>query len=305
LPTTAAAITGSAPVFNQWNHIAVCRSGTSTRLFLNGIQQGSTFTDSKNYGAVSLTVGKDNAGSTHVTGNMSNIRIVKGTALYTGPFVPPQAPLTAVTNTQLLMNFSNGAIFDYATGAVLETVGDTKLNTTIKKYGTASIAFDGAGDSLDFVPNPVGSFSQRGSWTIEMWVYPTNLSVAQYFYSQNTSNFLQLVISSTGFLQVDRSGVGTAITSSSALTINTWQHVALVSDGTNLKLYVNGTQTGNTIAVGTQVDPSSSIIRIGAYQNSGGAPTLPFYGYLDDIRISRYARYTANFTPPTSALPVF
>jgi hypothetical protein len=115
---------------------------------------------------------------------------------------------------------------------------------------------------------------------------------------------LQIATNVNGYLLVDRSGVGTAITSSNPLSLNTWQFVALVSDGTNLRLYINGTQSGSTVAVGTQVSPASAIIRIGAYQNSGGSPTLGFNGYIDEFRITQgISRYTANFTPPTAAFP--
>jgi hypothetical protein len=206
----------------------------------------------------------------------------------------------------LLLNGTNAGIYDASTLNDFETVGNAQVSTSIRRYGLSSIAFDGSGDSLDVKPTTPNLFSQRGAYTIEMWIYPTNLSVAQYFYSQNTGNFLQFAISSSGFLQVDRSGVGVAITSSSSLTINTWQYVTLVSDGTNLRLYVDGVQTGSTVSVGTQVDPSSQIIRIGAYQNSGGAPTFPFYGNIQDFRITRgIARYTTTFTPPTAPLPDF
>lgn len=303
----AAVITGPAMSLNVWTHLAISKRSGSSRLFVNGIQAGSTYTTNQDYAAsAAVTIGKDSAGSTVVTGYMSNVRIVKGTGLYASNFVPQNTPLTAVTNTSLLLNATNAGIYDASTINNFETVGNAQVNTSIKRYGLSSIAFDGNGDSLDVRPMSPGLFSQRGAYTIEMWIYPTNLSVAQYFYSQVTTNFLQLAISSSGFLQVDRSGVGVAITSSSSLTINTWQYVTLVSDGTNLRLYINGTQSGSTVSVGTQADPSSAILRIGAYQNNGGSPTFPFYGNIQDFRITRgIARYTTTFTPPAAPLPDF
>lgn len=294
------------PTPNCWYHLAVVRRGSTLTLYVNGIS-GATATNSTSIPANTVIIGisAHDAQGTY-SGYFSGMRLLKDTALYTSNFVPQNAPPTPVTNTSLLLNGTNAGIYDASTLNNFETVGNAQVSTSIRRYGLSSIAFDGSGDSLDVKPTTPNLFSQRGAYTIEMWIYPTNLSVAQYFYSQNTGNFLQFAISSSGFLQVDRSGVGVAITSSSSLTINTWQYVTLVSDGTNLRLYVDGVQTGSTVSVGTQVDPSSQIIRIGAYQNSGGAPTFPFYGNIQDFRITRgIARYTTTFTPPTAPLPDF
>lgn len=99
---------------NVWYHIAVCRSGTSTKMFLNGVQEGSTFTDTLNYvvGAnrpVIMGNGTGSPGSTVFNGKISNLRVIKGTALYTANFTPPAAPLSPVTNTTLLLGAVSGA----------------------------------------------------------------------------------------------------------------------------------------------------------------------------------------------------
>jgi len=294
---------------NTWTHIAVVRVGTTTTMYVNGANAGS-FTDTSPYLAQQFQVGKA-WDANYFGGYISCFRVVIGASVYKTPFTPSWYPLNAVANTSLLLLFypfaalGNGAqIYDNAEQNDLETVGNAQISTTIKKYGTGSLYFDGTGDSLDFKPTSVEAFSQKGSWTIECWIYPLNLSSSSYFYSQNTTNFLQLSTNSNGYLIVDRSGVGSAIVSTSPLSLNTWQFIALVSDGTNLRLYINGTQSGSTVAVGTQVAPASAIIRIGAYQNSGGAPTIGFNGYIDDFRITQgIARYTTTFTPPTAAFP--
>jgi hypothetical protein len=101
-------------------------------------------------------------------------------------------------------------------------------------------------------------------------------------------------------LYVDRSGVGNLITAGAAISLNTWTHIAMVSEGSTVKLYINGTQSGSTANYST-VTASAATTRIGAYQNSGGSATLPYTGYIDDLRVTRgFARYTANFTPPTT-----
>jgi hypothetical protein len=70
------------------------------------------------------------------------------TAFVYSSFTPPTAPLTAVTNTQLLCNFTNAGILDNAMMNDLETVGNAQISTSVKKYGTGSMYFDGTGDWL-------------------------------------------------------------------------------------------------------------------------------------------------------------
>jgi hypothetical protein len=110
---TTDSITGSALSTSTWYHLAVSRSGTVTKMFINGSQVGSSYTDTTNYlnSSARPSVGTNGAslGSNNLGGYISNLRILKGTALYTSNFTVPTAPLTAVTNTQLLLNAVSGA----------------------------------------------------------------------------------------------------------------------------------------------------------------------------------------------------
>jgi hypothetical protein len=79
----------------SWHHIAVARSGTSTRLFVDGTQVGSTWTDTVNYEPCRCSIGLpgDGLGSTslYFDGWVDAVRVTKGTARYTGTFTPPAA----------------------------------------------------------------------------------------------------------------------------------------------------------------------------------------------------------------------
>lgn len=120
-------INGGSPSVGAWSHVAVCRSGTSTRMFLNGVQVGSTYTDTTTYlqtasrpaiGASGFTLG-----TVSLDGRISNLRVVVGTALYTGTFTPPTSPLTAISGTQLLCCANPAAITDASANAYSITVG--------------------------------------------------------------------------------------------------------------------------------------------------------------------------------------
>jgi hypothetical protein len=81
---------------NSWNHIAVARSGTSLRIYVNGSQVGSTYTNSQSYTLAggALRIGGPGGSEYNITGYIDDVRITKGTARgYTGASItPPTAP---------------------------------------------------------------------------------------------------------------------------------------------------------------------------------------------------------------------
>jgi hypothetical protein len=82
---------GSNPASNTWHHIAVARSGTATKLFVNGTQVGSTFTDTRNYASTQFCFGGETSWFSSVGAYYDEIRITKGVARYTANFTPPIA----------------------------------------------------------------------------------------------------------------------------------------------------------------------------------------------------------------------
>jgi hypothetical protein len=89
-------LSSTIPAANQWHHLAVSRSGTSTRLFINGTQSGSTYTDTFNYGCASgrpwFGALADGTGTLYYNGLIDDVRITKGYARYTTTFTPPTGP---------------------------------------------------------------------------------------------------------------------------------------------------------------------------------------------------------------------
>ncbi len=93
---TGVRISGNvATASGAWHHIALSKSGTSTRLFINGTQSGATYTDSNNYlsGTGRPTIGADgnSLGSNGYNGYMDELRVTKGVARYTANFTAPTA----------------------------------------------------------------------------------------------------------------------------------------------------------------------------------------------------------------------
>jgi len=92
--SSADRITSTAIVISTWYHIAVCRSSGSTRLFINGTQSGSTYTDATTYLASNALIGASYGGGASIVnflnGNIDDLRITKGVARYTANFTAPQ-----------------------------------------------------------------------------------------------------------------------------------------------------------------------------------------------------------------------
>jgi len=286
---------------NEWNHVAVVRNGNNTQIYVNGVASGSPQTTSYTIGnsPTNPWIGGYQNGSELMVGYITNLRFVNGTAVYTSNFTPPTAPLTAITNTQLLLNCTNAGIIDNAGKNDIETVGNAQISTSVKKYGTGSIYFDGTGDRLVCAGSATNSLG-TGNFTIEAWGYPTGTSVVRFIAGTGevAGTWSLGVDNSSGLIKFWKSSNTLAISSSSNATMNAWNHIAVVRSGTTLTMYLNGASVGST------TDSSNYTVEtviVGDYGNLNGQP---WQGYIDDLRITKgYARYTANFTPPTQAFP--
>ena len=92
----------TVPSLRTWNHVAICRSGTTLRIFLNGTVIHSVTNSNSVASAGDFNIGSRSNGLGGFPGAISNLRLIKGTALYTASFTPPSSPLSNVTNTKLL-----------------------------------------------------------------------------------------------------------------------------------------------------------------------------------------------------------
>ena len=307
---------------NQWAHVAVARQSGTLRIFVNGVQCTTTgsMPSSLNISAT-INIARSNYNNANfIYGYLSDLRVVKGTAVYTANFTPPTAPLTAISGTSFLMSCTNAGIFDNAAMFDFETVGGAQVSTVQKKFGTGSLYFDGAGDYLQMPATQNVAFG-TGDFTIEFWAYSGDVSGSTQRGHLQTSTtaggfstgyttgitFFQGANSSLGILNGGLAvalGTGSSyvvVGGSAVLTANQWQHIALTRSGTNARLFVDGVQVGSTVTHSYSLDATNMVLG-GYYQTS----YYLYLGYLDEVRITKgYARYTANFTPPTAAFPDF
>jgi len=283
-----------------WFHIAIVRSSGTWTLYVNGKSAGTT-TVGGTYDFASTTgwsVGGSQTGSYPFTGYASDVKLTNS-AVYSSNFTPSTSPLSS-SGTELHIKGTDASIIDKSQTTNIKLVGGTNGTTTQAKFAnTRSMYFDESGDHIDvsegFIPLRTSDF------TIETWFYPTaNPSNHEGIFSNgthNSGNWLALLYQTNRKIRYDIGGGSSSNISTTAVSLNTWCHIALCRSGGNIRLYINGTQE-HTEANSSDLDYETARIgdRIGL---TGYALNS---AYLQDFRITKgLARYTA--TDETSNIP--
>ena len=295
-------------IINQWNHIAWTRQSGFLRGYLNGsVGYSASFTTSLNEAAT--TIGSAQSGASYpLTGYISDLRVLKGNAVYTTSTITvPTSPSALTPNVALKLSFTQGGIVDATARNVIETVGDVKIGNVQSKFGTGAIYFDGTGDYLSVADTPQWNFGS-GNFTMEFWTYITAYTSDFKFIikASSVTNYWQFSFNNGGTIgpnfNYNNAAAGQVIVAQQGNTTgwatNTWYHVALVRNGTAVNIYKDGVSVASGTLSGALLNPSATVVIGGS-----SVSTSPLNGYIDDLRVSTYARYTANFTVPTISFP--
>ena len=183
-------------------------------------------------------------------------------------------------------------------GKTVQAFGNAQLSTSIRKFGTASLALDGVDGSYAFVQSTSDFAFGTDDFTIEGWVYTTTSATQQNFFDFRTASnqAVPLIYMAGGVLRYFVSGANRI--NGSSVPLNSWNHIAVSRQGNDTKLFLNGIQVGDTWDDTT--DYIAAPLHIGARWD--GSFTLN--GFVDDLRIVKgRAVYTANFAPLVSQLP--
>ena len=193
--------------------------------------------------------------------------------------------------------------------------GDAEISTAQSKFGGSSLSLDGNGDYVD-LPQSTNQFVSD-DFTIEFWFRINSGAGSEtvgLFGSYYTVGGGKGIIMashpsypSVYFQWMYGSGSGTdwgylnkTQGTRTSLSNNTWYHVAVTRSGNTWRLFLNGTQE-DSVTQSDQMTDAGSTTRIGNYGPSATA-TDGLDGYIEDLRITKgLARYTSNFTAPTSA----
>jgi hypothetical protein len=305
---TTILVTTSTILPNTWTHVAISRSGTSVKMFINGIAGYSDTIATMYQGTCISGIGcvPVPTASKNFSGYISDLRVTN-TAVYTSNFSVPTAPLTAIAGTKLLMSFDNAGIYDAAAKNDMFTKYDAQVSTTQAKFGTTSIKLDGTGDYVS-MPSNTDLQIVGGDFTIESWIYATSTSLQQMINQDDGTSTNQTFTvrmesnGSLGFIYYTGVSRGSAITrtTSNTIPLNVWTNIAVSRTGSTLKMFINGVQGYSGTA--TSMYQGSVPTTLGAFTN--GAYGYNFNGYMQDVRITKgVGRYTTDFTPPTQPFP--
>ena len=198
------------------------------------------------------------------------------------------------------------------TGNTITFNGNAQISTTQSKFGSSSAYFDGTGDYIDLGGSSLRSVCDSGDFALELWFYQDSRSSwvslitnygtnsggwAVYINNSSPNQVYWWHHNGSGFIYLNYSQ-GTRTT----ITLDTWHHLAITRSGNTWRLFLNGVQE-DTITDSNDITASdgavSSGLRLGTIN---AALNYPLHGYIDDVRITNGdARYTSNFTPPTTA----
>ena len=146
------------------------------------------------------------------------------------------------------------------------------------------LSFDGNNDYVDYGNDP--SFDIANAITIEGWVKWSNEDVKEIFVKMNNANtgvgsyeFFQS--GSSVIFRTLKGGSARNLSSSSAISPNTWAHIIATWDGTTKKIFINGVQDASTQAEAAPIDLTTGKFVVGAYANGN----YPFNGSIDEVRL--------------------
>lgn len=270
--------------------------------------------------------------------NVEKRNLYNGAATYTVPTAPwtdPLKVLAADEEDPLVYLHGFEVTGNYATdwgeltrsedrGRSLALFGGSaQFNTANSKFGTSSLLLDGFGDYLQISTSTVRHNLLDSDFTVDLWadmdILPQNSSNAGLclisnwselnsqrswsFYMDDTGTSSDLVFAWT----TDGITVKKAFVLDYIPTINTWTHFAVVRQGANLYIFVDGvlqTLDGASASIGTDVIFESTYPMLIGFMSTNPVGTeREFDGHLDEVRILKEAAYTSTFTPETSPYP--
>ena len=276
---------------NSWNHLALVRVSNDMFIYINGAKIATKAITASLFQGQSAEFGIGYIANP-LEGYICDARIVTS-AVYTGStYTVPTAPLTAITNTKLLLNMADGQAIDSAAQNNLTLFGNANTSTDQAKFGNTSLHLDGTGD---FAKTELSTAFGTGDFTIECFYYNSAsfASANRYLFDFGSNGLRIQFFNGTIYYFVDANNSVT--TTASGVTHNNWYHLAAVRYNSQMNLYIGGVSRATKNSVTTNLTERS--LTIGDYGGGGQA----LQGFIDDFRISNFARYTSNFTAPTAA----
>lgn len=307
--STPALISASAVVYDQWVHIAVTRSASTIRLFVDGVLEATATSAAALTAATPKLWFSDTSAAYKYYGYMDEVRLTVGVARYTANFTLPDAAHPH-GNQVYDLDYDKVVLHCHFDGEDLGTVLYDQKGHTLTRYGNLAITisasvFGGAALAYD---NTTGNYFSANNadfnlsstdFTIEFWIQPSTGRTPTFslIASDGATVALSLAVGYSGYTgTLTVMGVGYTVPSVTSTT-----HIAVVRDGDTLRIYANGVQaySANSAAAlnfNGQLEFGTKSIA------SGGS------GIYDELRITKgLCRYPLGnpFSVPTEPFPNF
>lgn len=215
--------------------------------------------------------------------------------------VPPNAPFTSDANTLLLMHFNSDFTDSSFYARTVTAEGSAAVSTLQSKFGSGSLLTPNltnvAFDYLTTPDSPELSFG-TGDFTIELWIYPlgypeTNADPVSKNVDDNPGGWFFEILGGAGqttFLTANPDGSENTYALSGLPNLNAWNSIVAQRNSGFITIWLNGTASEN-YADTTDLSGNSAPITIGDRSIAGFA-NRQFQGYIDELRISKVARYS-------------
>lgn len=201
--------------------------------------------------------------------------------------------LDGVNGTQVFTDNGPSALTFAANNA------NATLSTTDPKFGTASLLFPSTPGNYVSCSNGTPFAFGTSDFTIECWINRAN--AACYAFGNITTSLATnytASITAGGILAFQSGSANFTLTGTTAITLNTWTHIAITRASNTLRLFTNGILNGSAaISNNFSTTTAFAIGQPGLITGLQG-----FYGKIDEFRVTNgFARYTSSFNVATAA----
>ena len=323
-------LTGITLSQKVWTYVSIVRSGTTLKVYLNGVEKASqTVSSTSEFGSdENLEIGNRSAIGWTYKGYLSDFQIIKGTAIVPTSSTIPIAPSATHSNSKLHLKGTDASIIDKSQVNNIVMNGPTTGSTTKSAFGSEpTISFASGSNSsryLEFDPTVLNFMEVLGDpsipFTIEgIWGWQGSTAAPIFEIYQDSNNFFYFGAGRGG----TTNGVTTSInchgifkvggtekfnlggnTGSYNVVGSSFKHQAITRNSSGLiQHWYNGSASSNTAthSGSSTVSWSSPTGYIGGSQIMGSTYGR-YEGYIHQIRLTvGKARYTTNFTAPTSS----
>ena len=305
-----------------WYHVAFARQSGTVRSFLNGVLAASISNSTAFTSLNGIQIGSNRSNNVGFPGYITNVRINKGTAVYTNTFTPPTSPLTNVAGTVLLLNASTSATY------ITDSSGTFVLTNNGSVAYSANTPYTITYGQIPSTSTTTGALIVSGGVGVSGNVYANSvydngielLSYANTIYGQTNAAFTQAnaafaaANAASGAASAGVYANGAFVQANAAYT----QANTATNNAAGASLYANGAfiqangafgtaNSGALYANGAFVQANSSYTQANTATNNAAGASLyangafiqanAAYAYANSLAsgsIDNYARTTAN-----------